>query len=292
MRLIRSPRVSFRRSSTSGRSGRFRIWPLVIFGIFAFVYYQSNQQQVPVTGRAQLVDLSIEQEAALGLQSYASILSQSHVLIDGPEVDRVKRIGRRIAAVTGAENFEWEFNVIQSDQANAFCLPGGKVAVYTGILPIAGSDDGLATVISHEIAHAVARHGAERMAHARLSQLGTLAVGMSVSDMDPGVQRTVLAMFGLGSQFGIQLPFSRSHESEADYIGLTYLAKACFNPAEAPDLWRRMGAQGTQQPELLSTHPASATRVQQFADWMPEAMEIYQKNCDNKKSDLVRAQPR
>lgn len=252
----------------------------MLFAAFAFYYYFSHQQITPVTGRTQLVDISRQQEAALGFQSYRQILSQSEVVRAHPDVERIRRIGRRIAAVADAEDFEWEFNLIQSEQVNAFALPGGKVAVYTGLLPVAQNDDGLATVMGHEIAHAVARHGAERMAHQRLVQLGGIALNASVGEMDRQSQQLVLAAFGLGSQFGIMLPYSRKHESEADYIGLVYLAKACFDPTEAPKLWERMRQANPQAPpEFLSTHPNPDTRIEQFQKWMPEAQEIYEKHC-------------
>ncbi len=264
----------------SGRRRGLRLWPLVLFGLFAIYYYFSHQEEVPITGRSQLVDLSREQEMALGLQSYAEILNQSAVVPGGEIVDTVREIGRRIAAVTEDPGFEWEFNVIESPQANAFALPGGKVAVYTGLLPVAQNADGLAVVMGHEIAHAIARHGAERIAHQKLTQYGTLAVGMAVGDMEVGQQRLILAALGLGAQFGVLLPFSREHESEADYIGLIYLAKACFNPQEAPALWERMAAASGGGPaEFMSTHPSPETRIQQFQRWMPEALEIRAQHC-------------
>ena len=170
--------------------------------------------------------MSREQEAALGFQSYRQILNQEAVLQSGEIVDQVREIGRRIAAVSEDPGFDWEFNVIQSDQANAFCLPGGKVAVYTGIIPVAKNIDGLAAIMGHEIAHAIARHGAERMAHQKLMQFGTLAAGMALSDMDRTTQTAVMGALGVGAQYGVLLPFSRDHESEADYIGLVYSAKS------------------------------------------------------------------
>lgn len=273
----------FRRNSNiPGRSGRFRIFPLIIFAVFAIYYLTANRETVPVTGRSQLVDISVNDEVALGLSSYRSILAQSDVVTGGAEVNRIRQIGARIARVVDSKlPFEWEFNLIRSEQANAFALPGGKVAVYTGLLPIVANDDGLATVMGHEIAHAVARHGAERMTQQKLIQLGSLAVNMSVSEMSPETQRTVMAAMGLGSQFGIMLPYSRKHESEADYIGLIYLARACFNPAEAPRVWERMAkANPNNPPEFISTHPAAATRIEQFKKWLPEAQKIRAENCD------------
>lgn len=262
--------------------GRFRLLPVILFAIYGLYYYFSNQEEVAITGRSQIVDMSREQEATLGLQSYRQILSREQVIGSGEQVNTIRMIGDRIAQAAAADDpgFNWEYNLVQSDQANAFALPGGKVAVYTGILPVAQNVDGLAVIMGHEIAHAIARHGAERMAYQKLTQLGTMAAGMSVSGMDRGQQQMVMAALGAGAKFGLLLPFSRDHESEADYIGLIYLARACFDPLEAPKLWERMGQQGGQAPpEFMSTHPNSSTRVRQFEQWMPEALEIYAQNC-------------
>lgn len=263
------------------RRRRFKILPLVIFGLFFLYYYFSNQEVVPITGRKQLVDLDRKQEMALGFSSYQQILNQERVIESGPEVELVRSVGKKIAAVTEDPGFEWEFNLIQSEQANAFCLPGGKVAVYSGILPIVENADGLAVVLGHEIAHAIARHGAERMAHERLTQFGQIALGMSMSDMDSTQQRAVMTAFGLGTKFGVLLPFSRDHESEADYMGLVYVSRACFNPQEAPRLWERMSKahQGMAPAEFMSTHPSDATRIENFNNWMSEAQAIRSESC-------------
>jgi predicted Zn-dependent protease len=259
------------------RRGGLKLLPIVLFVLYVIYYVSTNQETVPLTGRTQLVDLSREQEAALGLQSYRQVLQNERVLRQGREVDLVRGIGERIQRAAAPEDpgFEWEVNVIDSNQANAFALPGGKVAVYTGILPVTQNPDALAVVMGHEIAHAIARHGAERMAHQKLVQLGTMAVGASMSDMDPETQRMVLGALGVGAQFGVLLPFSREHESEADYMGLIYVARACFDPREAPRLWERMGAPA----EFMSTHPSSETRIRQFEEWMPEAMRVREESC-------------
>lgn len=265
---------------TRRRGGGIRWLPIVAFLVYGIYYYFSNQQEVPMTGRKQLVDMSREQEMALGYQSYQQILMQEDVVPSGQIVDTVRGIGQRLAAVAEDPGFEWEFNVIQSDQANAFCLPGGKVAVYTGIIPVAENQDGLAVVMGHEIAHAIARHGAERMAHQRLVQLGSLAAGLAFSDMDASTQNMVMGALGVGAQYGVLLPFSREHESEADQMGLVYTARACFDPTEAPKLWERMSQGGGGAPaEFMSTHPSHETRIRQFGEWMPQAVEIYQENC-------------
>jgi metalloendopeptidase OMA1, mitochondrial len=171
--------------------------------------------------------------------------------------------------------------VIKSDQANAFCLPGGKMAVYTGIIPIAENEDALAVIMGHEIAHALLRHGAERMAQQKLMQMGQMATGMAVGDMDPRQQQMVMAALGAGAQYGLMLPYARDHESEADEVGLMLAAAACYNPAEAPKLWERMSAHsgGRSQPEFMSTHPNPATRIDKLSAMIPAAQELQQRFC-------------
>lgn len=269
----------------SSRSRRRIRWaPLLLFGAYLIYYYFSHQEEVPITGRTQLVDLSREQEAALGASSYRQILGKERVISQGAEVDQVRRIGARIAAVSDDPGFSWEFNVVRSPQANAFALPGGKVAVYTGLLPVTKSEDGLAVVMGHEIAHAIARHGAERMAQQKLTNLGKLSVGMAVREMDTKTQLAVMGALGVGAKFGVLLPFSRKHESEADYMGLIYLAKACYDPREAPKVWLRMGkaSSGRKTREFMSTHPSHETRIAQFKKWMPEALQVRKTHCPNK----------
>ncbi len=269
-----------------GRRGGFRLLPLLLFGGYFVWYWFSNQTEVPLTGRTQLVDISREQEEALGLQAYQEVLSGERVVTTGELPGQVRETAKHlIDAVHKLDakadpGFKWEASVIESDQANAFALPGGKIAVYTGILPIVANPDGLAAVMGHEIAHAIARHGAERMAYQKLVQMGSMAAGMSISDMDIGTQRMVMAALGAGANFGVLLPFSRDHESEADRLGLMFSAAACFDPREAPRLWERMGeASKAQPPEFASTHPSHGTRIRQLNEWMPEAMKIREAHC-------------
>lgn len=263
------------------RGSGVKLLPILLFALYGIYYYFSNREVVPLTGRKQLVDISRDQESALGLQSYRQILRQENVVTEGKNAQLIKEIGRRISAVSEDPGFKWDYNLIDSPQVNAFCLPGGKVAVYTGILPVAKNADGLAVIMGHEIAHAIARHGAERMAHQKLVQIGTMAAGVAISDMEPGQQRAVMGALGVGAQFGVLLPFSREHESEADYMGLIYVARACFDPTEAPKLWERMGqASGGRGPsQFMSTHPSHETRIRQFQKWMPEALKIKQEKC-------------
>lgn len=264
------------------RRGRFKILPIIIFLVIGIIYYLSSNETNEYTGRNQLVGMSIGQEMELGLQSYKEVLSSENLLRSGPEVDLVKAVGARIAKASENDQFQWEYNVIKSDQQNAFCMPGGKVAVYSGIIPIAKNADGLAVIMGHEISHALARHGAERMAHSQLAQLGQLAVGMASNEMEPAQRQMVMAAFGAGAQFGIMLPFSRSHESEADRLGLILMAKACFNPREAPEFWKRMAEsqRTTNKPiEFMSTHPSDETRISNLNSWMPNAVKLYEENC-------------
>ena len=265
------------------RGGALRLLPIVLFGLYLAYYYFSNQEEVPLTGRSQLVDITREQESALGLQTYQQVLSESKVLGSGQAVNLVREIGYRLAEVIEDDpGFEWEFNVIDSAQANAFALPGGKVAVYTGILPIVENINGLSAVMGHEIAHAVARHGAERMAHQKLVQYGSMAASMALGSMDVGTQRMIMGALGMGAQYGVLLPFSRKHESEADYMGLIYLARACYDPREAPKIWERMAENSKGQPqEFMSTHPSHETRIRQLNKWMPDALAIREKNCES-----------
>jgi len=261
--------------------GGIKLLPIILAALYMGYFYFSNRQTVPLTGRKQLVDISREQEAALGLQSYRQVIQQSRVVRDGQAAQLVRDVGQKISAVAEDPGFQWEYNLISDDQVNAFCLPGGKVAVYSGILPVAKNADGLAVIMGHEIAHAIARHGAERMAQQKLMQIGTMAAGVAVSDMDDRSRMAVMGALGMGAQYGIMLPFSREHESEADYMGLIYVARACFDPTEAPKLWERMGAAsgGKGPAEFASTHPSNATRIRQFQEWMPEALKIRREKC-------------
>lgn len=274
-----------RRQYARRRRGGFRWQIMLLFAIGAGVYYFSNQKEVPLTGRKQLRTMKPAQEMQLGLQSYRQILSDSQVVQRGPVVDAVNEIGRRIARAAAPEDpgFDWTFNVIESDQANAFALPGGYTAVYTGLIPIAENEDGLAVIMGHEIGHALAHHGAERMAQQNMQRIVGAGVAMGAGGMDYSAQKAVMGVFGGISQYGYALPFSRKHESEADYIGLVLVARACYDPREAPRLWERMGANaGATPPEFQSTHPSPETRVADFQRWMPEAIEIYNRNCANK----------
>jgi len=235
-------------------------------------------QTVPITGRSQLQLLSESEETQMGLQAYREILGKSRISED-PALDQmVTRVGTRIAAATGKTDYDWEFRVIDDGQVNAFALPGGKVAVYTGLLPVTRDDAGLAAVLGHEIAHAVARHGGERVSQQLLVQAGLTATMAALSRGDPETVRSVSSLLGAGAAVGLILPWSREQESEADHLGLIFMAKAGYDPHAARDLWIRMAevARGqARPPEFLSTHPADVTRIRQIEQWLPEALRYY-----------------
>ncbi len=269
--------------NSSGRiRTRFKLLPIVIaLAVLAFQFFSSEKVTNPVTGESHRVGMSEEQEAALGLQSYRQILSQEKVIPAGPELEMIRRIARRLTAVVGeaGEDFQWDVSLIDSPQVNAFCLPGGKIAVYTGILPVAQTEAGLGAVMGHEMAHAIARHGSQRILRQQMTQTAMMGVQGAMSDMSYDQQRTLMGLLGAGAQYGLILPFSREHESEADYMGTLYLAKAGYDPREAVTLWKRMGAasEGRQPSEFASTHPSHQTRIRQLEKWMPEMLDAYAK---------------
>jgi predicted Zn-dependent protease len=235
-------------------------------------------QTVPGTGRSQLLLTSEADEAQMGAQAYSEILKKERQSQDAQLNAMVSRVGWAIARATENKDFKWEFKVIDNPKvANAFCLPGGKVAVYTGILPITRDEAGLAAVMGHEVAHAIARHGGERVSQQSLVKTG-LSVAQVLLGGDPQTGQTITSLLGAGAAVGLILPFSRKHESEADHLGLIYMAKAGYDPHAARELWVRMqkAAAGSERPsEFFSTHPSEETRIKQIEEWMPEAMQHY-----------------
>jgi predicted Zn-dependent protease len=185
-------------------------------------------------------------------------------------------VGKRIAAAANQPDYKWEFNVIQGKDVNAFCLPGGKVAFWEGIMPLCDTDAKIAVVMGHEVAHAIAHHGAERMSQGMGANIVGEALAIGLGKADPGVRENVLQAYGLGAQVGVMLPFSRKQESEADHIGLILMSKAGYDPHVALDFWDSMRKLGGQKPpEFLSTHPADSTRIEQISRWIPEALTYY-----------------
>lgn len=226
--------------------------------------------QAPVTGRQQLILVSDDQMQQAGARAYRQVVSQQGVSRNQALQQRVERVGRRIAAVSGAPDQNWEFTVIADDSPNAFVLPGGKVAVHEGLFRVVENDAQLAAVLGHEIAHDIARHGAERVSQQMLQQGGLQALGLATGDPALVQLAAVAAVVGIG------LPYSRTQESEADEIGLMYMARAGYDPREAITLWQNMQRAGGDAPiEFLSTHPGADTRIQHLQSLMPKAMAEY-----------------
>lgn len=231
-----------------------------------------------LTGRNQLILISQPQEQKLGLEAYRQIIGESTLSNDREMTAVVRRVGQRIADAANRPDFRWEFNLIESAQANAFCLPGGKIAVYTGIMPILQNEAALAAVVGHEVAHALIRHGAERMSQNMAAGVIQEALKIGVRDVDSRKQELIMQAFGIGSQVGVLLPYSRTHELEADRVGLRLAAEAGYDPREAVGVWQRMQAVGGKKPpELLSTHPSEKRRIERMEELMPAAMEAYNK---------------
>jgi predicted Zn-dependent protease len=218
-------------------------------------------QKTPYTNRSQMIFVSSKEELDLGEKSYKESLAQSKVITGTKDANRIKNIGLKISKVAARDDYQWEFNLVENDAINAFCLPGGKVVVYTGILKVAKNDDQLATVISHEIAHALARHGAERMS-ASMVQQGIQVVGnIALSTSSPQYQNLFNQTYGIGSQVGVMLPYGRMQESEADEIGIYLMVKAGYNVNEALKFWENMSKGKDEGSDFFSTHPSSSTRI-------------------------------
>lgn len=268
-----------------------RLVPIVIALLIAGWFYLSHTVQGPF-GRKQTLGLDIDQEMKLGAQAFAEVLQKSEVVRDTPLERAVVEIGKNLQlAVDDAKfrdslkpwsppkaAFKWEYRVVRSKQVNAFCLPGGKVVVFTGIVPVAKDTGGLATVMGHEIAHALARHGSERMAQQQLANILQSGVSISLADQSPQNRQAILAALGAGLQYGLILPYSRAHESEADRIGLYLMAVAGYDPAASIPFWERMAsASGGSAPlEFASTHPSNQTRIRDLRRWLTKARELYQ----------------
>ncbi|MEN7549104.1 M48 family metallopeptidase [Rapidithrix thailandica] len=247
---------------------------------------------VPVTGRKQLRLIPSSQMLAMSYSQYDSFLKENKVSSNSKQAEMIKRVGRRIQKAvetymaeqglsSNLEGFAWEFNLVDDDIANAWCMPGGKVVFYTGILPICKTEEGVAIVMGHEVAHAIAEHGSERMSQGLIAQ--GLEVGVSLATMKskPVYQQAFQTAFGVGAQVGM-LSFSRQHESEADKIGLIFSSMAGYDPRDAPKFWERMkaAAGGQAPPEFLSTHPSHDTRIKNLNAQLPNAIALYNKYKD------------
>jgi predicted Zn-dependent protease len=243
------------------------------------VLTQTHRQKTPVTHREQRVGLTDQQQMQLGSQEYAKTLRQypERIVASGTAYSEVQRVAKRIEAVAGRDKpkFVWKVTLLRKKEANAYCLPGGKIVVYTGILPLTRNDAGLATVLGHEVAHATAEHVAERIERQHLTEIAASIIAGGVAVSPAGYIR-IRALLGVGGA-AASLPFSRSQESEADHIGLIYMARAGYNPQQAVAFWKRMlhASKGKEPPEFASDHPSDAHRVARIREWLPEAERAY-----------------
>ena len=250
----------------------------------------SGCSEVEITGRKQFNIVPDSTMNSMSFQSYGEFLSSSKLSTNTEQTQMVKRIGGRIQNAVEQyctnnnikdrlAGYEWDFNLVEDPNVNAWCMPGGKVVVYTGILPVTQGETGLAVVMGHEIAHAFAKHGAERMSQGLVVELGGVALSTALKNQPEQTKNLFMQSYGIGTQLGVLLPYSRTHENEADHLGLVFMAMAGYNPQESISFWQRMAAQktGAQPPEFLSTHPADATRIQNLKNLLPDAMKYYQK---------------
>jgi len=249
---------------------------------------------VPLTGRHQLSLVPESDVISLSLTEYDKFIKSNKLSTDKNKIAMVKRVGERISkavetymATAGLSQnlngYKWEFNLIEDQTINAWCMSGGKVVVYTGLMPVALDENGLATVLGHEISHAVARHGSERMSNQMLLQMGSTALSTAMASKPAETRNIVMTAFGIGSQVGVVLPFSRDNEYEADYMGLIFMAMAGYDPNLSVPFWERMAKQGGQKPpEFLSTHPVDANRIARLKEKMPDAMAYYNKSKTTK----------
>lgn len=247
---------------------------------------------VPLTGRRQLSLVPSSQINSLSFQQYNQVLDSSKISNNREWTKMVKTVGadisgavdqymREIGEGDNIKGFQWEFNLLAEDIVNAWCMPGGKVAFYEGIMPVCRDKAGVAVVMGHEIAHAIAQHGGERMSLGLAQQLGGATLQVALSQQPQLTQQLAMTAFGLGSQVGVLLPYSREHESEADRLGLIFMAKAGYDPREAPKFWERMQSHdkgGPAPPEFMSTHPHPDTRIKKLNSYMDEAVKIYLQN--------------
>lgn len=233
---------------------------------------------IPETGRKAFIVTSEAQEIELGTSAYQDVLKKERVSRDPRLNGILQRVGKRIAAAANKPNYQWQFTLIESTQQNAFALPGGKVAFYTGILSVCQNEAGIATVMGHEVAHATARHGGQRMSVALGTQAGLVTAQMLLGGNSSTTKDTVLGALGLGAQFGVLMPFSRSNEAEADEIGLIYMARAGYDPRQASQFWSRFANKGGEPPEFLSTHPSSSNRSRSLQEQLPSVMPIYDRS--------------
>jgi predicted Zn-dependent protease len=261
-----------------------------IISLFTLVLFIISCTKNPITGRSQANLVSEAEVNSMAETQYRQFLSTNKVVSSSGnrDAEMVKRVGQRVSKAVEAyfrqqgqaqllEGYKWEYNLVESAEVNAWCMPGGKIVVYTGLLPITQNEAALAAVMGHEVAHAVLNHGRERMSQEMINQGLGSALSVALANKSAATQNVFLTAFGLGSQVGVLLPFSRKHELEADHYGLLFAAMAGYNPQEAINLWERMekASSGSKPPEFLSTHPSEGNRIEQLKKYMPEALKYY-----------------
>jgi len=260
-----------------------------LFVLCGLMLLTASCSQVAITGRKQFNLVPNILMHSMSFQSYGEFLSEHKLSTNARQSRMVKEVGQRIQGAVErycAENdladrlegYDWEFNLIEDPAVNAWCMPGGKVVVYTGLLPVAQDEAGLAVVMGHEIAHAVTKHGAERMTQGLIVELGGMALSKALANRPEETKNLFMRSYGIGTQYGVLYPYSRVHEKEADHLGLIFMAMAGYNPEEAVNFWQRMAdakKDQPQPPELLSTHPADSTRIRNIKSLIPEAMKYY-----------------
>lgn len=270
------------------KQSRYKLY--FFFTLFVIPLVLSACSTVPLTGRSQLNLIPSSTMLSMSFQQYGEFLKNNQLSTDAEKTQMVKRVGKRVQAAVEQyfsqqnmphklENYKWEFNLVENSAVNAWCMPGGKVVVYTGILPVAEDEAGLAVVMGHEIAHAIAEHGNERMSQGLVAQMGGMALSVAMAEQPEQTAQLWMTVFGLGAQYGVMLPYSRLQENEADRLGLIFMAMAGYDPHRAVGFWEKMAQQkaGQAPPEFLSTHPSDETRIKKIKEALPEAMGYYKK---------------
>lgn len=254
--------------------------------VLGLLFLLNSCSTVPLTGRKQLNIVSNQEVLTSSFQQYNQYIQTATISKDKKDTDLVIKVGKRIAAAVEQymknnnmadqiQDYKWEFHLVASNEPNAFCMPGGKIVVYEGILPYTKDETGLAVVLGHEVAHAVAKHSNERMSQQVVASVGSELVNMAVSQKSAVVQQLAPAIYGLGAQYAVMLPYSREHEHEADHLGLIFMAMAGYDPSAAEAFWTRMAASSAKVPEFLSTHPSGDHRIKKIQEWLPEAKKYY-----------------
>lgn len=255
--------------------------------VYLTLFFMISCSVVPMTGRKQFVAIPASQMISLSAESYSQVLSEAKLSTNTNYVNTVRTVGQRLTAAvesymkqnglgSAIEGYEWQYNVLVSEELNAWCMPGGQIAFYEGIMPVCQDEAGVAVVMGHEIAHAVAQHGNERMSQQLALQMGGIALSEALKTQKQETIDLAMLAFGVGAQVGVMLPYSRTHETEADELGLYFMAMAGYNPQTAPGFWERMAERGgARPPEFLSTHPDPSNRIKDLERLMPKAMEYY-----------------